>query len=249
MSWLLAILKFQNIFLNISRLLEISICSWLSLRVYGSKTAGDLIVFLLQFILKFVLHLHECKYSCFSQRGCDDTELDFASLCKLGFACRSLHMQFHLTRKVYVYVVQNTKKITLPRHMRWVVACVPKLCRLKSFKWWMDKILSDHDPIQCTLQCGSVTKLRWIAFTSYFYQFVQKRGELRGALHIAVTCFRLHKQGKWRCPSEFLWVADRAHLLFHISSHITIGTPNIDINSRWVLERLGLSETAAERNP
>jgi len=179
-----------------------------------------------------------------SVRG-DEAELDFASMCKLGFSCRILQTQFQRTRRVYLTVSQNMKRWTLPMHIRSVTVCVRKTQSFKdsvterTLKWWLYSLLSSNREIQCTVQCGRVTKPQWIALTAYLYRFVQRRGELRGPLHIFVAGFRSHKQAPCRCPTELSWVADRAHLLFHISSRITIGTPNVDISSGWVLSRLG----------
>jgi len=174
-----------------------------------------------------------------SVRGRDDAELDFASMCKLGFSCRILQTQFQRTRTVYLTIWETMKRWTLPMHIRSVTVCVRQTQSFQEWCRFLYNLLSSNREIQCTVQCGRVTRPRWIALTEFLHTFVQRRGELRGPLHIFVAGFRSHKQAPCRCPTELFWVADRAHLLFHISSRITIETPNVDISSGWVVSRLG----------
>ena len=129
---------------------------------------------------------------------------------------------------------------TLPIQVRWVTVCVRNNTFTEAtLKWWLDSVLSSNCEIHCTVECGRVTKHQWVALCAYLYRFMQRRGELRVPLHIFVDGFKAHKQAPCRCPTGLAWVAENAYLLFYRSSRITIGTPNINLSSRWVLDRIG----------
>ena len=171
---------------------------------------------------------------------CDDMELDFSSMCKLGFASRNLQTEFEKIRNVYFSVSRRMRRWTLPTQIRSVIVCVRKMQSFTdaALRWWLDSILSNNAIVCCNVQCGRVTKNQWIALCGYMCRFVHRRGELRVPLHIFVDGFRLHRQAPCRSPNELPWVAERAHLLFHMSSQITVGTTNVDMTSRWVLDQI-----------
>jgi len=172
--------------------------------------------------------------------GCEYSALDFASLCKLGFSSRYLQTDFQKIRRVYLRTSLKMMRWTLPIQVRWVTVGVRNNTFTEAtLKWWLDSVLSSNCEIHCTVECGRVTKHQWVALCAYMYRFMQRRGELRVPLHIFVDGFKAHKQAPCRCPTELAWVAENAYLFFYRSSRITIGTPNINLSSRWVLDRIG----------
>jgi len=178
---------------------------------------------------------------------CDDMELDFAAMCKLGFASRCLQVEFDKIRRVHFTLPRRirswTRYWTLPSQIQSVIVCIRHMQHFDdvAMRWWLDVILSNCAVACCNVECGRVTKLQWIQLCNFMYELVQEQGELRVPLHFFVEGFRLHRQAPCRSPHELPWVADSSHLLFHMSSQITVSTPTVLISSQWVLDQLGVA--------
>ena len=179
--------------------------------------------------------------------------LDFSAICKLGFASQYLHAEFEKKIHVHINVCLNRLlTFTLPENTRSVNLRFSK-CKLittRALKWWLHAILATAALQNCELSCGTITALHWTVLCRSIYHFINERGcDLCVPLHISVHGFRHHLQALCRSPDELPWVADMAHLVFHVSSRVTICSPPFEITKDWVLRQLlgvASSETSSE---
>ena len=141
------------------------------------------------------------------------------------------------------YIRSWTRYWTLPSQIQSVIVCIRHMQHFDdvAMRWWLDVILSNCAVVCCNVECGRVTKLQWIQLCNFMYELVQEQGELRVPLHFFVEGFRVHRQAPCRSPHELPLVADSSHLLFHMSSQITVSTPTVLISSQWVLDQLGVA--------
>ena len=80
--------------------------------------------------------------------------------------------------------------------------------------------------------------------TSIFRQFAS----WGSPLHISVDGFRRFPS-VCRSPDKLPWVAAMAHLVFHVSSRVTICSPHFEITKDWAVSQLlgvASSETSSE---
>ena len=90
-------------------------------------------------------------------------------------------------------------------------------------QWWLHSILATAALHDCELSCGTINQLHWTLLCCNIYRFIKEWGrDLCVALHISVDDFRRHDRAPCQSPEKLPWVAEMAHLVFHVSSRGTI---------------------------
>ena len=177
--------------------------------------------------------------------------LHFSSLCKLGFSCKCLQSEFQKTEMASIevpnrFIIFSKRKrgiletFTLPTHVRSATPCFcdPFWKRTPCLRWWLRALFSNEAFETCTFLLWIMTCEYWSYFCRTLHRHIAASSELPVPLHVSVAGFRRHRRSPCRLPHELPWVAERAHLLFHASSRITVNTPNLNITGPWVLQQL-----------
>ena len=166
---------------------------------------------------------------------------DFATLCRLSFCCATLRDMFHRMIyvaiddpvRVYAGVIASRLEMTLPRGLRRITfCCETDFCYfVPVLDWWLPRLLFTPILQLCIIACGSVSMRQWRILCNRLDRLGQRRGELRVPLHISVIQFWIppHEAAPW-----VLWIAQSASLVLRLSSHVSISTPSLNIDSEWV---------------